>query len=167
VNQFAPHGGYMKINDIFEDDVRAKTERVRLTVSVPVNALAVYRRMADVSGVSVGRSIGDWLSDTVEGAEAMVELIEMAKAQPLKAAAQVHAAAVKANSLTFELMQKLSSDDVDHSADGGVRRGSRCAQPDAEGSTDSEGVGGAFGGDTPPYSNTGGKGSKPSRKTKK
>jgi len=142
----------MKINDLFEDDVRAKTERVRLTVSVPVSALAVYRRMADVSGVSVGRSIGDWLSDTVEGAEAMVELIEMAKAQPLKAAAQVHAAAVKANSMTFELMQKLSGDDT----------GPTTGQAGA-----ARGGGPVSSGDTPPVSNTGGKGSKPSRKTKK
>jgi len=142
----------MKINDLFEDDVRAKTERVRLTVSVPVSALAVYRRMADVSGVSVGRSIGDWLSDTVEGAEAMVELIEMAKAQPLKAAAQVHAAAVKANSMTFELMQKLSGDDT----------GPTTGQAGA-----ARGCGPVSSGDTPPVSNTGGKGSKPSRKTKK
>jgi len=163
VNQFAPHGGDMKINDLFEDDVRAKTERVRLTVSVPVNALAVYRRMADVSGVSVGRSIGDWLSDTVHGAEAMVELIEMAKAQPLKAAAQVHAAAVRANELTTDLMQKLSIAEADEAA----QRGPACGDTVAESSADSDGEGSTSGGDTPPYSNTGGKGSKPSRKTKK
>jgi len=145
----------MKINDLFEDDSRAKAERVRLTVSVPANALAVYRRMADVSGVSVGRSIGDWLSDTVQGAEAMVELIEMAKAQPLKAAAQVHAAAVKANSLTTELMRKLSTE----GEAGPAQRGPACGDT-ASGNAD-------FEGDTPPYSNTGGKGSKTSRKTKR
>lgn len=142
----------MKINDLFEEGSRASTERIRLTVSVPVDALAVYRRMSDVSGLSVGRCIGDWLSDTVEGAEAMIELMEMAKAQPFRAASQVHAAAVKANSMTFELMQRLSADDD------GSATGRACAGRGGEPSS---------AGDTPPYSNTGGKGSKPSRKTKK
>lgn len=156
----------MRVDDLFEDQVKDKSDRVRLTVSVPADALAVYRRLADISGASVGRSIGDWLSDTAEGAQAMIEMIEMAKAQPLRAAVQVHAAAVKANSLTFELMQKLSSDD-EGSSSGWVGRGTSHARTGEEPSSDSDARSGAVGGLTPPYSNTGGKGSKTSRKTKK
>jgi len=146
----------MKINDLFEDDPRVKSERVRLTISIPVSALAVYKRMADVSGLSISRSIGDWLSDTSEGAQAMAELLEMARSQPLRAASEVHAAAVKANSLTFELMQKLSGVEGDGSAEARSR-----------GAGDPAPSGGASDGGTPPVSNTGGKGSQSRRKGQK
>lgn len=143
----------MALEDLFQDDVREKRgQRVRLTVSVPASALEIYRRMAEISGSSVGRTIGDWLSDTAEAAEAVNEIQMKAKAAPLIAAAEVHAAAVKANSVTWDLLKSLS-DSVSN-----PQRGPHLG--DAAGSTSESSEDGL----TPPYSNTGGKGSKTRRK---
>ena len=45
------------------------SERVRTTISVDVDVLATFKKLADMGEVSVGRFIGDWLADTADGAE--------------------------------------------------------------------------------------------------
>ena len=45
------------------------SEVIRTTVPVRPEVHAAFKRLADVQGVSLGRAIGDWLSDTFEAAE--------------------------------------------------------------------------------------------------
>jgi len=45
------------------------TERIRLTITITPEVHALFSRMAETGGVSLGRCIGDWLENTSEGAE--------------------------------------------------------------------------------------------------
>lgn len=63
----------------------SKTETVRVTVPVTLEVLAKFQRFSDVSGLSVGKSMGDWLRDTVQGLDAMVEIMEMNRSRPAEA----------------------------------------------------------------------------------
>ena len=52
------------------------SNRKRLTISVDEDVLNKFRRMSKASGVSLGRTIGDWLADTQEAAELFTYKIE-------------------------------------------------------------------------------------------
>lgn len=58
------------------------TERIRLTITVTPEVHEVFSRMAGASGLSLGRTMGDWLTDTLEGAQFVAQKMEDAKAQP-------------------------------------------------------------------------------------
>lgn len=58
------------------------TDRIRLTITVPAETHAVFQRMADVSGQSLGRVMGDWLADTAEGAQIVVKKLQEAREAP-------------------------------------------------------------------------------------
>lgn len=60
------------------------TERIRTTISLPPEALAVFKRMADAGNMSVSRCMGDWLVDTADAAEMLTLKMEEAKRAPLK-----------------------------------------------------------------------------------
>lgn len=121
-------------------------DRIRTTISVDPAVLAVFQRMADASGKSVSRCMGDWLADTAEGATYVAQKMIQYRAAP-RAALQdirglVDSAAVEADALLAGL-----------SGAGTPRRG-RSAQP---GRARAEGA--------PPSSLTGVKSpSKPARK---
>jgi hypothetical protein len=44
--------------------------------------LEVFRKMAAAMGVSVGRCIGDWCADTVDGAQFVMQKMQEAKKTP-------------------------------------------------------------------------------------
>ncbi len=67
------------------------SDRVRLTVSVPSEALDVFRSMADAAGISVGRCIGDWLADTADGAQLVAAKMQEAKRAPRRVMQEVRA----------------------------------------------------------------------------
>ena len=53
-------------------------------VSVPISsqALARFQRYSDVTGVSIGKAISEWLDDTSEGLEPMTQVIKDMKSIP-------------------------------------------------------------------------------------
>lgn len=56
-------------------------QQVRVTVSIDEEALKVYKGMAQVSGISLSRCMGEWLADTADGAQMItVKLSEARKA---------------------------------------------------------------------------------------
>ena len=59
------------------------SERIRLTISVTPEAHEIFSRMAVSMGVSLGRCMGDWLSDTSEGAQFVAQKVEDAKRSPM------------------------------------------------------------------------------------
>ena len=79
-------------------------------VSVPIDSdtLAVFERLAKVSGSSTGKAIAEWLSDTVEGAELMASTMERARSAPKLVTAELHAMALGLSENTKELMDKFS-----------------------------------------------------------
>ena len=53
-------------------------ERVRTTISLDPEVHEVFRRMAEASGVSISRCMGDWLADTIDAAQlATNKLVEI------------------------------------------------------------------------------------------
>lgn len=57
-------------------------DRIRLTISVTPEVHAAFTRMAEVSGLSIGRAMGDWLADTIEGVEMITGQLAKARQAP-------------------------------------------------------------------------------------
>lgn len=55
----------------FTPHPEAMTDRIRLTISVTPEAHDAFTRLAEASGLSLGRAMGDWLNDTRAAAIAM------------------------------------------------------------------------------------------------
>lgn len=101
------------------------TERVRLTITVPQETHAVFQQMADVSGQSLGRVMGDWLADTSEGAQIVVKKLIEARNAPKLVMREFRAMAVglvDEIDATHEQLQKENSWYAKHPADGRVSR---------------------------------------------
>ena len=60
------------------------TRRVRTTISLKPEVLEVYRQMAEASGSSLSRVIGDWLDGTLDGAMLINQKVVEAKGMPNK-----------------------------------------------------------------------------------
>lgn len=58
------------------------TERIRLTITVSPEVHETFSRMADAAGISLGRCMGDWLADTLDGAQFVAQKMEEAKRMP-------------------------------------------------------------------------------------
>ncbi len=58
-------------------------ERIRTTISVDAEVLEVFRGMAEAAGLSVGRCMGDWLGDTVDGAQFVAQKMQEARRAPV------------------------------------------------------------------------------------
>ena len=84
-------------------------ERVRLTISVPADVHATFQRMADASGVSLGKAMGDWLADTHLAAEEMVKLLERAKAAPRLLVQEMHSFMLGMTEETAQLVEQVKA----------------------------------------------------------
>jgi len=58
------------------------SDRIRLTISVTPEVHAIFKRMAEAAGVSLGKCMGDWLADTSEGAQFVAQKMEDARKAP-------------------------------------------------------------------------------------
>lgn len=67
------------------------SERVRTTISVDSEVLQVFKGLADMGNVSVGRFIGDWLADTADGAQHVAVELELAREASRGAIRDIHA----------------------------------------------------------------------------
>ena len=70
------------------------TEPVRLSITVTPEVHAAFRRLADASGMSMGKAMGEWLGDTLEAVEFMAEKMEQARAAPRLVMQEMHAYAL-------------------------------------------------------------------------
>lgn len=68
-------------------------DRIRLTITVTPEVHATFTRMAEAAGVSLGRAMGDWLGDTVEGAELVAQKMRQARESPVLAMREMRAMA--------------------------------------------------------------------------
>lgn len=57
-------------------------ERIRLTISVTPEVHAAFQRMAEVTNMSIGRCMGEWLADTMEGAQMLTAQLAKAREAP-------------------------------------------------------------------------------------
>lgn len=112
---------------------------VRTTISVDSETLEVFQRLAAVSGKSQSKVIGEWLTDTMDAASLMADLMQKARDQPKLVAAELRGYALGLSDLTADLLEQVKGKKGAPGADvpGGVRE--------------------LFDGLTPPVGNTGGK----------
>lgn len=117
----------------------------RLSVPIEPEVLEVFERLAKASGMSTGKAVASWLSDTVEGAEFMASTMERARAAPKLVTAELHAMAMGLSEDTKGLMERFSK--MGKAARSGAR-GCASAPEFPDGSPERA---------TPPSCNTGGK----------
>jgi hypothetical protein len=127
-------------------------KNIRVTVPVTPDVLAMFQRLSEVAGKSVGRLMGEWLEETRDGLEPMIEIVSSFKTAP-KAAVQ--ALQLRANAVA-ELAQEAVSQAMKLKPDGSLGDGRRAERDGSKRSA----VSIAKRGLTPPSSNTGGKGRK-------
>lgn len=66
----------------------------RVTVPVTDEVHAVFQRLAKATGMSTGKAMGEWLSDTIDGVGYMADKVEQARAAPALVARELHAYAL-------------------------------------------------------------------------
>ena len=80
---------------------------VRTTISVDSETLEVFQRLAAVSGKSQSRAIGEWLTDTMDAASLMADLMQKARDQPKLVAAELRGYALGLSDLTADLLEQV------------------------------------------------------------
>ena len=120
------------------------SEHIRLTISVTPEVHAVFTRMAEASGMSLGRCMGEWLADTVEGAEFLTHQLVKAREAPRTVIKQMRQQALGLSDAMGDLLEDIRT--------GKVNVGKEGAHAGAK-------AGGSPGARTapPPLCNTGGK----------
>jgi hypothetical protein len=83
------------------------TPNVRLTISVTPEVHATFKRLADASGMSISRAMGEWLLDTIEGAEFMAGMVEKARSAPRQVVQEMHAMSLGTADLLTGLLADL------------------------------------------------------------
>lgn len=86
-----------------------KPEIIRVTVPITPEVKAVFERLSMVSGVSVGKAMGGWLSDTASAAESMTQIMEQARQQPRMVADRLHGYALGLSEVTADLLDHIKA----------------------------------------------------------
>jgi hypothetical protein len=81
--------------------------RVRLTISVTPEVHDTFLLLAEASGTSISRAMGDWLDDTRDGAAFMAETVRKAREAPRVAARELHAYALGLSEMTGDLLEGI------------------------------------------------------------
>jgi hypothetical protein len=129
------------------------TPKIRVTVPISPEVLALFQRLSVTSGQSVGRAMGEWLEETKEGLEPMIAILEQHKKSPKKAIQSLQLYAGTLSDLTGDLFDRVQN------LDGNAERVAALA---ADAPRFREGLKTVL---TPPSSNTGGKGRKTTNKS--
>lgn len=128
------------------------SERIRLTITVQPEVHAVFQRMAQATGVSLGKCMGDWLGDTIEGAEFVAMKVEEARKAPKTVLREFQAITA---GLHEELESQISQVGRRGRTQSGSEAGGRGAPINADGVVELIRQRSRAG--VPPSSNTGGK----------
>jgi len=127
--------------------------KIRVTVPVSPEVLSRFQRLSKVAGQSVGKAMGEWLEETQEGLDPMIEILEKHKKAPLEAIRTLQNYAQTLDTVTGDLFQKVK--EMDGS---GAQLAASAAAADDAVITLKRGL-------TPPSSNTGGKGRNNTKKS--
>lgn len=124
------------------------SDRVRLTISVTPEVHAAFTRLAEASGMSISRAMGEWLEDTLDAAEYTANMVEKARQAPKMVMKEVHAYALGLADETGHLLAQMRQKGA----------AARLGMP--------EGAPAATAPPLPPSCNTGGKGPQATRRPK-
>ena len=87
--------------------VSTPTPNVRLTITVSPAVHEAFERLSKASGVSMSKSMGEWLADTLDAVEYTAGLMERARASPKIVAREIHAYAQGLADETGGLLNKV------------------------------------------------------------
>ena len=116
------------------------TQNIRLTITVTPEVHEVYQRLAQATSTSLGKTMGEWLESTIEGAEFMATKLEQARATPGLVMREIHAYAMGVADETGDLVERMRQKGRDDRS--ALARDARAGRPAP----------------IPPSGNTGGKG---------
>lgn len=85
----------------------ADQKPIRVTVPVAPDVLDAFKKLAAAQGVSVGKAMGEWLADTVDGVGYMTDLLDKARRAPHLAVRELHAYAAGLTETTTDLLEGL------------------------------------------------------------
>ena len=102
---------------------------VRVTVPVTAQTLEAFQHLAEFSGVSVGRAMGEWLADQLHAVEWMAIRMEQARSAPREAAQLLHLHAAGSAELARAVVARAGKRpaDGDRGASGDTVSGGRPA----------------------------------------
>jgi hypothetical protein len=95
---------------------------IRFTIGIPADLHATYQAMANMTGMSLSRTISEWLADTKEGAQMVTEQMAEAKAAPQRVLNNLLAATHSTRDLILQAKGEVRT--RDREAATGARRGS-------------------------------------------
>lgn len=98
------------------------SDRIRLTVSITPATREVFTRLAQAAGTSLGRSIGDWLADTHEGAAFVASKMEEARQSPATVMRSFQALALGLHDEASGELERIRAASQSRPAPGAVRR---------------------------------------------
>lgn len=93
------------------------TDRIRTTISLPQDVYEVFKQMADVSGTSVSRCMGDWLAETAEGAQHVSMQLQRAREVSKRGIKELHAALRSGDSVDVLTRDEAGPEDVRRTSD--------------------------------------------------
>ena len=97
-------------------------ETKRVMVPITPEVQAVFERLAAAQGCTTGRAISEWLTDTLEGAAAIADLVEKARREPIAAMRQMHSYALGLGDMTTEILDGLRKATSSKSEGGGQQQ---------------------------------------------
>lgn len=86
------------------------TDRIRLTITVTPEVHEVFSRISHAGGMSLGRAMGEWLADTVDGAQFVAVQMEKAKKAPVTVMREMQAMLHGAQGEASDVLEKFRSD---------------------------------------------------------
>ena len=82
---------------------------IRLTITVSPEVHAAFTRMAAASSLPVGRCMGEWLADTLEGVEFVTDQLERARHAPRQVVREMRANLLGVTDQMDELLADMRS----------------------------------------------------------
>ena len=80
---------------------------IRVSVPFAPDVLEKFQRFSDASGLSLAKSISDWCRDTVQGLDAMTEILEVHKTKPREAMAKLQSLANSLQVVSEQAMKNM------------------------------------------------------------
>jgi hypothetical protein len=85
------------------------TKTMRVSVPITPEVLAKFQRFSEASGLSVSKSIGDWLRDTASGLDAMTDILESHRRSPAQAMEKLTLLASAMQDMTGQALQGMKT----------------------------------------------------------
>jgi hypothetical protein len=80
---------------------------IRVSVPVTSEVLEKFQRFSEVSGLSVSKSMGDWLRDTMAGLDAMTDILETHKQAPARAISKLQGLTSALQTVSDEAVESM------------------------------------------------------------